>query len=242
MMVMFGDDEFQWRLMRRRTELAMTQLEVAEKAGIAARNVSLYENGHAKPRGETIRRLATVLNCDAGWLANGQSTANHNYLAKRYNVSSQIIPQLEHVAIEGWDDMPDKQPMHRLPCYAQKPERPSQSSDATLFAHFVAHTLSVFRATRYPSTAQEHADYPAGTVIVFDAGPCSGETLQHGNDLIFRPRGEPAATLMRRVVRAVGSTEITLASPDPKMPPILFDPLDITILGVVVCKMQTMRT
>ncbi len=242
--MMFGEDDFPWRLMRARTAANMTQSDLADRAAISARNVSLYENGHARPHGATMRKLAAALDMDVGFLANGQTTANQNYLARRYTEGNgRMIPHVKQVWIETWEEMRHDKPLYVGLQYAAKPERANQSSDVTLFAHYVCRSLGDFRATRYPKFGEENPEYPAGTVIVFDAGPCSPETVKHGEDLIYSLTSEPdpVRMQMRRVVRATDSTEVMLASPNPKVPPILYDELEIKVLGVVVSKVQSMR-
>ena len=56
-----------------RRRRVLTQAELAHKAGVALITVSRVENGgdDASPRPATVRRLATALGVDAGWLLFG---------------------------------------------------------------------------------------------------------------------------------------------------------------------------
>lgn len=65
--------EFGLRLSVVRSELLMTQKELADKVGISNRNISLYENGHTYPHTKTICKLATALGCSIEYLTNGQT-------------------------------------------------------------------------------------------------------------------------------------------------------------------------
>lgn len=50
-------------LRRRRTELGLTQRDLAERLGIGQRNVSDYERGRSAPTLHTLRRWAEALHC-----------------------------------------------------------------------------------------------------------------------------------------------------------------------------------
>lgn len=54
--------EFKKRLKQRRTELSMTQTELAKKAGVTIRTIQYYENGDRNPANlEIAQRLANAL-------------------------------------------------------------------------------------------------------------------------------------------------------------------------------------
>lgn len=48
---------------RRRLELAMTQEQLAESAGLSVAALGRIERGNAEPRPSTLGRLATALQC-----------------------------------------------------------------------------------------------------------------------------------------------------------------------------------
>ncbi len=54
------------RKVRRRT--AITQVELAQRAGISADSVNKIETGHHSPRPTTLRKLATALGVEVGEL------------------------------------------------------------------------------------------------------------------------------------------------------------------------------
>ncbi|QHM71561.1 LexA family protein [Mixta intestinalis] len=78
------------RARKRRTELNLTQAEVAKRAGISQQSVEAIENGKTlKPR--SILTLATALECDARWLLLGGDVAtDYNYGARRVPVLSYV--------------------------------------------------------------------------------------------------------------------------------------------------------
>lgn len=65
------DDNFHTRLMATRAEKGMSQAELADKAGIAPAQLSRYESGRNKPRGEIVARLARALEVSMQWLCTG---------------------------------------------------------------------------------------------------------------------------------------------------------------------------
>lgn len=54
------------RLRTRRRRLGLTQVELAEKAGVAVRSVHQLENGSAWPNSRTLGALASVLGARLG--------------------------------------------------------------------------------------------------------------------------------------------------------------------------------
>lgn len=53
--------QIQTELIRARTEINMTQAELAEKSGIRQSNISRIENGNALPRLDTLEALARAM-------------------------------------------------------------------------------------------------------------------------------------------------------------------------------------
>lgn len=70
------------RLKKKRLELAMTQAELAEKAGVKQQSIQLIEAGVTK-RPRYLFELANALECDPGWLLygskSGQGASNNAY-------------------------------------------------------------------------------------------------------------------------------------------------------------------
>ncbi|EEQ0888884.1 helix-turn-helix transcriptional regulator [Salmonella enterica subsp. enterica serovar Bareilly] len=59
------------RLKQKRTELKMTQAQLAEKAGMKQQSIQQIESGETK-RPRFLLELATALQCDPGWLLYGK--------------------------------------------------------------------------------------------------------------------------------------------------------------------------
>ncbi|SFN20252.1 SOS-response transcriptional repressor LexA (RecA-mediated autopeptidase) [Izhakiella capsodis] len=76
------------RTKKRRTELDMTQAEVAKRAGISQQSIEAIENGKTlKPR--NLLALAAALECDARWLLlGGDVVPDSSFIARRVPVLS----------------------------------------------------------------------------------------------------------------------------------------------------------
>lgn len=70
--------EFNERLRGARKQARMTQVELAEKAGIAVNSVRLYEAGKIVPKLDTIEKIAGALSVDVNWLLNGSTLKEHD--------------------------------------------------------------------------------------------------------------------------------------------------------------------
>lgn len=59
------------RVRQRRTELGMTQSELAHSVHVYYLEIQLLEDGIGRPTGGYLRRLAEVLGVTEGWLMHG---------------------------------------------------------------------------------------------------------------------------------------------------------------------------
>ena len=59
------------RVKQKRSELNLTQAELAEKAGIKQQSIQQIESGFTK-RPRYLLEIASALQCDASWLQNGK--------------------------------------------------------------------------------------------------------------------------------------------------------------------------
>ncbi|AGL00257.1 helix-turn-helix transcriptional regulator [Desulfoscipio gibsoniae] len=65
---------FSEKLKDARESLDMSQAELARKVGLSQRSITAYENENTIPRGNTIRKLARVLNVSIEYLMNDEET------------------------------------------------------------------------------------------------------------------------------------------------------------------------
>lgn len=60
------------RIRTRRTQLGLSQTQVAHESGVSMQAISLWENGKTFPGGSNAAALAKALKCDISWLLNGR--------------------------------------------------------------------------------------------------------------------------------------------------------------------------
>ncbi|EAA7987441.1 helix-turn-helix transcriptional regulator [Salmonella enterica] len=80
-----------------RTELGLTQAQLATRAKTSQQAIEQLENGKIK-RPRYIIELANALNCDPSWLLTGEG----NQIKSR-NQESEIPPQSSWIGISAWD-------------------------------------------------------------------------------------------------------------------------------------------
>ena len=82
---------FKERLKEKRTEANLTQVELAEKAGVTARTIQNYELGSRKPSNMvTIQKIADALNTTTEYLLGSSGTyvvEAHEDVYKRQRIS-----------------------------------------------------------------------------------------------------------------------------------------------------------
>ena len=84
---------FKERLKEKRTEANLTQVELAEKAGVTARTIQNYELGSRKPSNMvTMQKIADALNTTTEYLLGSSGT---------YVVEAHEKGELSEDAIEG---------------------------------------------------------------------------------------------------------------------------------------------
>ena len=86
------------RILSRRKELKLTQLEVATAVGVSKASVSLWEKGDTFPKGENLYSLSKALKCDSGWLLYGKkSPQSESNLTHPFNKLQGQYPVLDWV-------------------------------------------------------------------------------------------------------------------------------------------------
>lgn len=58
------------KIKERREEMGMSQLELAEKIGVDASSVCLWENGKREPKFTSVMRMARIFNCSPDQIIN----------------------------------------------------------------------------------------------------------------------------------------------------------------------------
>ncbi|MBT2772906.1 LexA family transcriptional regulator [Halomonas sp. ISL-60] len=152
------------RLKFLRISLGMHQAELAEKADLSQRQISLYESGKSSPRANTIQRLAFVLGKSKDWLLYGDDESDF-----------EIAKTLEH----GKDSAPRSIP---LATWAEASAKFIGPRDSYVYGpSWISHNafaLFVHGLSMAP-------DYPPGSIIVVDPdiSPQSGDDVVAFPDL-----------------------------------------------------------
>ena len=98
--------EFNERLRVARKQARMTQIELAEKAGIAVNSVRLYEAGKIVPKLDTIEKIAGALSVDVNWLLNGFTLKEHDEAFIRRLQHKEPLSERELYLLKHPDDKP----------------------------------------------------------------------------------------------------------------------------------------
>jgi SOS-response transcriptional repressor LexA len=77
----------------------LTQEKLAKKLGIAYPTLNKYENGHRTPDADLLAQMATILDCDPGWLLSGEE-GDLEKLPKPKGVSVFRTPVLNKISSE----------------------------------------------------------------------------------------------------------------------------------------------
>jgi len=67
------DNELATRLIKARSDKGWSQADLANESGVAAAQISRYEQGRSKPRPEVLAKLARAMGVDFNWLSLGLS-------------------------------------------------------------------------------------------------------------------------------------------------------------------------
>jgi SOS-response transcriptional repressor LexA len=74
----------------------LTQVKLAKKLGIAYPTLNKYENAHRTPTADLLAKIATILDCDPGWLLSGEGGDLEN-IPKPKGVSVFKTPVLNKI-------------------------------------------------------------------------------------------------------------------------------------------------
>lgn len=86
------DDEFKKRILICRSQIGLTQNELASLIGVAQRMIAAYELGESRPRLKVLMKLSETFGVSPEWLANGLESGN--YRENVTSINSRQIPIL----------------------------------------------------------------------------------------------------------------------------------------------------
>jgi len=96
---------FAHKLKDARESMDLSQAELARKTGLSQRSITAYENENTIPRGNTIRKLARVLNISMEYLMNDEEifidTVRANYGSKGAQEAAHLLEQNKALFASG---------------------------------------------------------------------------------------------------------------------------------------------
>ena len=196
------------RVLSKRTELGLTQTELAEKAGTTQQAIVQLESGKTK-RPRYLPELAKALKCDADWLMNGGA------FMPMVEVNSRRVPLISYV---------------QAGALAEK--NPIEAFDGSL--EYILTDLDVSQHTfalRIEGDSME-PDFKAGDVIIVDpeVEPTPGE-------FVVAKNGGTQATFKKyrpTWVDPLGCQHFELVPLNDDYPVINSDHQPLTIIGVMI--------
>ncbi|MDH0776363.1 helix-turn-helix domain-containing protein [Delftia tsuruhatensis] len=85
------DSELPQRLIKARSGHGWSQADLAEVSGVAAAQISRYEQGRSKPRTEVTAKLAKALAVSFEWLAYGRGPIDDGSDVPRYPAAQKLV-------------------------------------------------------------------------------------------------------------------------------------------------------
>lgn len=85
------DSELSQRLIKARSGHGWSQADLAEVSGVAAAQISRYEQGRSKPRTEVTAKLAKALAVSFEWLAYGRGQIDNGSNVPQYPAAQKLV-------------------------------------------------------------------------------------------------------------------------------------------------------
>lgn len=146
------NSEFGTRIKQARTVAGLYQAELASKAGITKRQISLYESGHAHPREGTLEKLAKALNVTSQWLLTGQGNG-----IKSLGFTNQML--VKQVPLIDWEDVEYIALGEPLPSYKKLIPASIDVSDKAFALEVMGDSME---------SSNGGVSFPSGSIVIFD--------------------------------------------------------------------------
>ena len=91
------EPEFAKRLIARREEIGLRQIECAERMKLSRQHWNNWELGYCKPRGNRLKKLAALLECDPVWLEFGDKGDLEDRLEKMMLMLRSATREADHI-------------------------------------------------------------------------------------------------------------------------------------------------
>lgn len=194
-------DEFSARLVKARSTKGWSQLDLSNVSGVAAAQISRYEQGTNTPRPQVIARLANALGVSFPWLLSGAGGATEPSRAGKtvihIELPTGLVQQLQDAASQnGW--------------------LVDQEVQARLEATFDETVVTTVKVRAKPGAEEKRFEFNADEVAEKVAEKLSGKltmtkpiSLDVLKEKYLLPGESSAEDLYRRVARALAFVEGT---------------------------------
>jgi transcriptional regulator with XRE-family HTH domain len=108
---MIREPEFAKRVAAQREKRNLSLSECARLMHVTRQQFGNWESGMAKPKGERMKQLAVVLECDAVWLQHGESSELEQRIENVMMLMRSVVRDLDHIykALQNKKDRPDEE-------------------------------------------------------------------------------------------------------------------------------------
>jgi transcriptional regulator with XRE-family HTH domain len=110
-MTIVREPAFAQRVTAQRKKRGLSQTECANMLGIHRQQFNNWETGLSKPKGEWMRQLAAVLQCDPEWLQHGEEFEIQHRIENVMVLMRTVVRDLDHIhkALQNKKDRPDEE-------------------------------------------------------------------------------------------------------------------------------------
>jgi len=94
---MIREPEFAKRVAECREKRNLSLSECARLMHVTRQQFGNWESGLCKPKGERLKQLATVLQCDSVWLQHGESSELEQRIENAMMLMRAVVRDLDHI-------------------------------------------------------------------------------------------------------------------------------------------------
>lgn len=106
------------RILERRKNLGLTQVQIASAIGVSKVSVSQWEKGDTFPKGENLYALAKALKCEPSWILYGKGSPTEVSNVEEIALPPGLYPVISWVQAGDWAQIVElnKQDAEHYPC------------------------------------------------------------------------------------------------------------------------------
>lgn len=187
-------DEFAARLVQARSMKGWSQVDVANASGVAAAQISRYEQGSNTPRPQVVAKLAAALGVSFSWLLTGAGEPVDSWLAGRatlrVELPTEVIRRIEQSASQN-RRLVDEEVQARLQASFDE-DLPDRTAELLLNGEIGATVKSVNNAMRHLALLSKRLQME-GLDLVSSGQATAVVTRPDGSIAPFEPPQAPVA-------------------------------------------------